>query len=603
MPQQLLPHQSFAPGTLFARIFHASPVAMTITALDDGCYIDVNEAYATLVGVRREGLLNRTNHEFRLTDALGGNLLAEVASGSGPVHERKSRLRTAHGDFRHVIASAQIHEWGGRTYVFTLLQDLTDFKRAEDALRASEARSRLFFESVPLPVFVYDLETLRILDFNKAAVEQYGFSSEELYGMDMLDVRPAEERDKFRRHVPTMPEETRQFGIWRHWKKDGTVMDMEVTGYALVLDGRPARLAVCRDVTEQLKIQEALRASEERHRIFADVTNDVLWDVDIPADRVGFSDGLRAVFGYQIEERVPLNWWVARVHQEERAAVRDGFFKALDGDDCLWSAQYRFRRQDGQYAHVLDRGYIYRDEDGRPQRMIGAMIDITRQLEMKEAATRAAMDERRRLARDLHDAVTQSLYSLSLLAEAARRHAKAGDWQATDEYVDRLGQLAQQSLKELRLLVYELRPSVLEKEGLVGALQARLDAVERHSGIQARLTVDMDRKLSPQAQLQYYRVAEEALNNALKHAAATAVHIKIQSDDNTATLEISDNGQGFDPSTMTKGGLGLISMRERLEKMGGRFELITTPGQGTTVRVKSGHVDGNNGQHNSDSGM
>lgn len=224
------------------------------------------------------------------------------------------------------------------------------------------------------------------------------------------------------------------------------------------------------------------------------------------------------------------------------------------------------------------------------------MIDVTRQVEEQEAAARAAMEERRRLARDLHDAVTQSLYSLSLLAEAARRHAELGDRKATNEYVNRLGELAQQSLKEMRLLVHEMRPSVLEKEGLAGALQARLDAVERHSGIRAKLAVNLNRKLTPHVQLQYYRVAEEALNNALKHARATAVRVDIHSTANAINMEISDNGAGFDMAAAGSGGLGLTSIRERVEKLGGRLHVETTPGSGTTIRVHLTTGDEDHGQ-------
>lgn len=587
-------NEPFPFGTSFARIFHVSPVAMTITTLDDGRYIDANEAFAALVGVRREELVNSANPEFRLSRFLGEDP-AVYDSLIRPLREEKCRLRTAGGEVRHVVVSSQIQEWHSQPYLFTLLQDITDFQQAEEALRASETRSRLVFENIPLPVFVYDRSSLRILAFNEAVVEQYGYSPEELRHMDVLDIRPVEDHEKFLRHLPTMPPDTRGFGVWRHKRKDGRIMEMDVIGFDFTLEGQAARLAVCRDVTEQQEIRRALLASEQRHRIFAETTSDVLWDADIPGDVLEFSAGLTDVFGYHLDSKVPLDWWVSRIHSEERAAVSEGFYAALAGQDVHWSAQYRFRRRDDQYAHVLDRGHIFRDADGAPRQMIGAMVDITRQVEATEAAALAAMDERRRLARDLHDAVTQSLYSLTLLAETARRHARGGDWKAADEYVERLGELTGQSMKELRLLVHELRPSLLEKEGLVGALQARLDAVERHSGIQARLTVNLDRKLPPTTQLQYYRVAEEALNNALKHAAATAVHITIQASDDEVTMEICDNGKGFDPARTGSGGLGLVSMRERLEKMGGRFELITSPGAGTTLRVSSPRQEGYDG--------
>lgn len=586
--------ESFAPGTLFARIFHASPVAMIVTSVEDGRYVDVNTAYADLVGVGRESLLNRPNEEFRQVDlaTAGGDAATPTA-----ISEHRIYLHTAIGDLRHILATTQKEEWDGRDFYFTIIRDLTHIKRAEDTLRATEQRYRLFFESVPLPVFVYDLETLRVLDVNAAAIEQYGYSREEFMLIDMLDIRPEEERQKFLHHVPTMPRDIRTFGVWPHQNKDGTVMDMEVTGYALEVDGRSARIAVCQDVTDQLAVQAALRASEERYRVIAEVSNDVLWDADVVNQLVTFSEGMRDVFGHTLPAVVPLGWWVENIHPDERDAAGGSYFAAVEGESERWSSNYRFRRADGHYSHVLDRGHIFRDDSGRATRVIGAMIDITRQVEMKEAATRAAMAERRRLARDLHDAVTQSLYSLMLLSEAARRTAEAGDHKAANDYISRLGELAQQCLKELRLLVHEMRPSLLEKEGLAGALQARLDAVERHSGIRAQFMIEFDKRLSPALQLQYYRVAEEALNNALKHAGATAVRVYIQADDHSATLEISDNGRGFDPrEAAASGGLGLVGMRERMEKLGGQLDIETAPGKGTTIRVYSLIGNNNNGQ-------
>lgn len=577
----------FAPGTLFSRIFHASPVAMSLTDLADDRYVDVNEAFAKLVEVGREQLLDPARTEEVRFYLLGTDIFSTHTKGNAPATaENGIQLRTARGELRHLISSYQIEEWEGRQYLLTIIQDLTAVKLTERALRSSQARFRHIFNSVPLPVFVYELESLRVLDLNPAATREYGYTREELMSLTMLDIRPLEDRLRFLDHVPTMPPETTAFGIWIHQKKDGTPMAMEVTGYALELDGRNARLAVCRNVTEQLQMEAALRASEERHRIIANVTNDVLWDVNLRTDEITFSEGMFDVFGYKLPRPVTVEWWIKRVHPAERDQVAQRFHEAIDGSDTEWTDTYRFRCREGRFSHVRDRGYIFREKDGTPTRMIGAMIDITRQIEVQEAAAQAAVEERRRLARDLHDAITQSLYSLSLLSEVARRRAEQGDMKATQEQIKRLGVLAQQSLKEMRLLVHEMRPSQLEKEGLAAALQARLDTVERHSGIRARYLVELEQKLSPQVQLQYYRVAEEALNNALKHAAASAVRVHIRSGGGVATMEISDNGKGFDPAEMASSrGMGLTNIRERMEKLGGCLEVDSTPGKGTTIRV------------------
>ena len=206
----------------------------------------------------------------------------------------------------------------------------------------------------------------------------------------------------------------------------------------------------------------------------------------------------------------------------------------------------------------------------------------------------AAMRERQRLARELHDSVTQSLYSLVLLAEAGRRLAGAGDLRRVEEVIVRLGEIGHQTLKEMRLLVYELRPAALLEEGLVSALQHRLDAVERRAGVEACLVVEGEVQLLEGADLggrweDLYRIVQEALNNALKHAMATSVTVQIRVQDGGVDIEVTDNGRGFDPDAVRgKGGMGLANMRERAEWLGGTLTVLSAPGKGTTVKVSVG---------------
>jgi signal transduction histidine kinase len=199
----------------------------------------------------------------------------------------------------------------------------------------------------------------------------------------------------------------------------------------------------------------------------------------------------------------------------------------------------------------------------------------------------AVMEERARLARELHDSVTQALFSMTLLAEAGQRLAQTGDFERVQSYLGRLGETSHQSLKEMRLLVYELRPLALESVGLVGALQHRLDAVEARAGVEARLLVDGTIQAPAGMEEDLYRIAEQALNNALKHASATSVTARLQGNNRRLVLEVSDNGCGFDPeAAKEKGGQGLVSMQERAAQIGGTLTLSSVPGRGTTVRIE-----------------
>jgi PAS domain S-box-containing protein len=215
---------------------------------------------------------------------------------------------------------------------------------------------------------------------------------------------------------------------------------------------------------------------------------------------------------------------------------------------------------------------------------IGVALDNAKLYQQAEQL--AVMKERSRLARELHDSVTQALYSMTLLAEAAGRQVGDRNLERVENYLARLGEAAQQSLKEMRLLVHELRPPVLERDGLVGALQKRLDAVEGRSGVETRLRVEGTLEMAASVEEELYRIAQEALNNALKHAAATLVTIHMHSDDQSVELEVADDGLGFDPEAVSdRGGVGLISMRERAERLNGSLTIFSAPGEGTRVRI------------------
>jgi two-component system nitrate/nitrite sensor histidine kinase NarX len=204
----------------------------------------------------------------------------------------------------------------------------------------------------------------------------------------------------------------------------------------------------------------------------------------------------------------------------------------------------------------------------------------------QQAEMGAILAERARLARELHDSVTQQLYSLTLLAEGWRRMARNGRLIQVEEALAELGQLGQQALKEMRLLIHELRPPALEEDGLLGALYQRLAAVERRAGVEARLIATDALEVPAPLEAGLYRIAQEALNNTLKHAAATAVTIYLRTDQEAIILEVVDNGRGFDQRQGEgDGGLGLASMRERARHLGGALTVCSAPGKGTTVQV------------------
>lgn len=190
--------------------------------------------------------------------------------------------------------------------------------------------------------------------------------------------------------------------------------------------------------------------------------------------------------------------------------------------------------------------------------------------------------ERRRLARDLHDSVTQSLHSLVLAADTASSRLKAGRMDRLEASVDLMASAARQALKEMRLLLYELRLASLDEVNMLEAVRIRLDSVEKRAGLEVVIETEGIMNWPAEWEGDLYCIAMEALNNSLKYSQASQVKFRLKNIENCVELEIVDNGIGFDLQN-SRQGIGLISMRERAERLGGRVDVMTEPGQGTQI--------------------
>jgi signal transduction histidine kinase len=215
---------------------------------------------------------------------------------------------------------------------------------------------------------------------------------------------------------------------------------------------------------------------------------------------------------------------------------------------------------------------------------VGMAVENARLYE--QAGQSATLAERTRLARELHDSVTQSLYSVTLFAQAAASQLENGDSATAAAHLTDLRDTAQEALGEMRLLIYELRPLGLEEKGLSAILQERLDAVETRAGVQCKLSVEGGDLIPLDVQAELYHIAQEALNNVLKHAHARNVAVRLHAGETGITLEVQDDGSGFDPSTARRGGMGMVGMRERVQRLGGIFTIESEPGSGTCVSVQ-----------------
>jgi signal transduction histidine kinase len=219
-----------------------------------------------------------------------------------------------------------------------------------------------------------------------------------------------------------------------------------------------------------------------------------------------------------------------------------------------------------------------------------------------QARRLAVLEERQRLARELHDSVSQVLYGVGLGARTTSTLLDRADIppelkSSLAEPLDYVLSLAEAGLAEMRALIFELRPDSLEREGLVVALTRQAAATRTRHKLEVHTEFCREPALPFEAKEALYRIAQEALNNVARHARASRVQIRLYREGGSVVLEVEDNGVGFDPQREYPGHLGLHSMRERAARLEGRLEIDSSPGQGTRLRIwlpRGGVTDGSN---------
>ena len=240
---------------------------------------------------------------------------------------------------------------------------------------------------------------------------------------------------------------------------------------------------------------------------------------------------------------------------------------------------------------VVNKAGGFTEEDVRVMSIFAnqAAMAIEHARLQQQAEQLAVIEERQRLARELHDSVTQSLYSVTLYANAAALALAAGKGEVAAGYLAELQETAREGMRDMRLLIFQLHPPVLEAEGLVAALQARLAAVEERAGLQTQFRVEGERRLPIAIEEDLYWIAQEALNNVRKHAAARHVTVHLHFTAATIRLDVVDDGVGFDLQAVRaegRGGGGLRSMAERTARLGGQLTHESRSGEGTRLTVE-----------------
>ncbi len=307
--------------------------------------------------------------------------LADKLMAGGEPARAEFRICRADGEVRWLQARAKhVIDAAGHRFVRGTQQDITELAQAREQLRQAESQYRLMFELNPLPMWIFDRESLRFLAVNQSAIDMYGYSREEFLARTAMAVRPQEDVPEAMAFMQAAPVPDDRGKAWRHRFKDGRIILVNNVHTEIDFDGRRAWLVMIRDITDQVHAEAEQRSSEERFRLIARATSDAVWDLDLERDTLWWSESFYLTFGYSHEQMpATLAAWEALVHPQDLQRVSASLQAAIDSDVAEWEEEYCFRCSNGRYVEVLDRGYLLRDASGRATRMVGGMLDLSDQ--------------------------------------------------------------------------------------------------------------------------------------------------------------------------------------------------------------------------------
>ncbi|MGL5925612.1 PAS domain S-box protein, partial [Chroococcidiopsis sp.] len=479
---------------------------------------------------------------------------------------------------------AILDEQGQVVEILSVGNDITGRKQAQEALQRSETKFRNIFENSQVGIFRARLSDGLFLDANQRFANLFGFDSPDeviglLHAVDCY-VNPSDRHKAV--ELLNRDGKLQNFEVQLR-RRDGTLFWALYSARPNVAD--ECMEGVIADISDRKRAEVALQTSEERLRLALTAANQGLYDLDLRTEERIVNPEYALMLGYDPATfHEPISEWIARLHPDDRESVVATYRAYIAGEIPSYQAEYRQRTQDGQWKWTLSVGKIVAwDELGQPTRMLGTHVDIN---DRKRAEEASILEERNRMAREIHDTLAQAFTGI-LIQVGAATQVLTDDPEATQTHLETIEELARIGLGEARRSVTALRPQLLESgnlstalDRLVTLMRATTDTalIYQIQGTAYRLPAEVENNL--------LRIGQEALTNAIRYAEASEIRIELVYDDVQCSLRVKDNGQGFGVGSVPHiGGFGLLGMSERAERIGAQLRISSQPEQGTEIVV------------------
>lgn len=515
--------------------------------------------------------------------------IREAASGPGPssveyrIVRPDGEIRCVHTRYEPVVDGS-----GRMIRLAGTIQDVTERRRVEDALRESEERYRVVAETASDAIIVVD-EAGCMSFVNEAAGRTFGYASEEMLGQPLTMLMPERLRELHQRALQSYVRTGERRLDWRSINlpglhRSGREISLELSFGEFAREGRKFFTGFVRDITERQRAEEALREIEGRYRAAVEQAGDGVFLFDVETKRIlETNPAFQRMLGYQPEELLELRAYDLVPGDPESVDFYVG--RILEHGNIL-VGERRYHGKGGATVDVEVSGTLI---SFRGQRLVCAVArDITERKRSEQALREAREAERSRIAREMHDTVLQDIvYALQEIQIASQIYE--GLPQPLLDSLDESAEVLRSSVESLREAIFELRLQELAGRSVRESLESLVDLNRRMArrAYEIELVVgeEFPARIPAIGAQGMLRVIQEALTNARRHASPSHVAVRLDADERHLWAEVEDDGRGFEPGSVYTG-IGSDSMRQRAKDLDGELIVRSAPGQGTSVKLR-----------------
>jgi PAS domain S-box-containing protein len=562
----------------------------------DGTFLDIWTTNQDLLFLPRAKLIGRRVSDVMsegFAPTLRGLFKRILESGKGEDIEHSLALPDGEHCFLCRVTPVVLPN-GTYKSVCVLARDITDRKKAEKSLNLF----RTLIDRSNDAIEVVDPITLRFLDVNERACSEVGYTREEMLGMSVYDIDPSLTPDESAKVMEALIHSRSLISERVHRRKDGSVFPVEINLSLVDLDTNYV-VAIARDISERKRAERAMRCERDRVQQYLNIADVILLVLDRDATITLINRKGCTLLGWQEHELIGRNWIDTCLPPSTRSALRESFANLLAGD-CSYIENLVMTR-DGEERLIGWHNTVLRDAEGNIVSSLSSGEDITERKTAENALRqlsglllRSQDHERRTIAREVHDGIGTSISGLSLALGKLRQFLDDDNPEHRRVLSD-CRELIQTAAAEIRTISYLLHPPTLEELGLAPALTQLTEGFSSRSGIRTALSLPKNLgRFSPEIELTFFRVTQEALNNVLHHSGSKSADIRIFRQAGQLVLRVADRGKGIPKGFRGEGlrfSVGIAGMQERLRNIGGRLTIKTLGARGGCVVRASIAVD------------